>query len=212
MRALNREELCLDPLRLVLPRNYPLASDAQSVALSALADRSWAIGPVGPSDGDFVVRMCHDLGGFDPIIRHRASNLLIILGLIRVGRAVSISPDMLGRRQRCRGCRRPDRSASSPPNHLHGGQTGVGAPPKLSALREALRRALVSSPRVLHQHYPRRFITSAYRCEEAIAGNGEAMRAKGSLYGDVAVRRRPLDQPHARCHREQGNLHGRHRC
>src|SRR5919198_2617950 len=77
--ALNRQDLCVDPLRLVLPRDDPLVEHGRPVALSALADRPWAIGPVGHSDGDFVVRMCRELGGFDPVVRPRGSNLLILL-------------------------------------------------------------------------------------------------------------------------------------
>jgi DNA-binding transcriptional LysR family regulator len=92
---LDREDLLQDALRLVLPRDDPLAAAGQ-VRLPDLAERPWASGQAGSAYSAAVDRACKELGGFAPRIRHRASDLLLLLSLVRAGRAVALLPDILG--------------------------------------------------------------------------------------------------------------------
>ena len=46
-----------------------------------------------------VERVCRERGGFAPRVLHRASDLLFLLSLVRVGQAVALLPDLLGAEQ-----------------------------------------------------------------------------------------------------------------
>jgi DNA-binding transcriptional LysR family regulator len=92
---LDRQDLLTDRLRLVLPRDDPLAT-AKRVRLADLSDRSWASGPVAGNYSEAVERVCRERGAFAPRILHRASDLVFLLNLVRVGRAVALLPDLLG--------------------------------------------------------------------------------------------------------------------
>ena len=94
-RSLDREDLLEDQLRLVLHRDDPLAA-ASKVRLADLADRAWASGQAGSAYSAAVERACKELGAFAPRICHRASDLLLLLSLVRAGRAVALLPDILG--------------------------------------------------------------------------------------------------------------------
>jgi DNA-binding transcriptional LysR family regulator len=93
--SLDREDLLTDRLRLVLPREDPLAA-AETVKLADLSDRPWASGRVDDAYSAAVERTCRERGGFAPRVLHRASDLMLLLSLVRVGRAVALLPDLLG--------------------------------------------------------------------------------------------------------------------
>jgi DNA-binding transcriptional LysR family regulator len=93
--ALHREDLLSDRLRLVLPREDPLAAAAK-VNFADLSDRPWASGTVGDEYAAAVESACRERGGFEPRVLHRASDLMLLLSLVRVGRAVALLPDLLG--------------------------------------------------------------------------------------------------------------------
>lgn len=93
--ALHREGVLTDRLRLVLPRDDPLAA-AETVRLADLSDRPWASGRVDDQYSAAVDRTCRERGGFAPRVLHRASDLMLLLSLVRVGRAVALLPDLLG--------------------------------------------------------------------------------------------------------------------
>jgi DNA-binding transcriptional LysR family regulator len=103
---LDRVHLLDDGLRIVLPRNDALAA-ASEVRLADLATRRWATGQVGSSYAEEVERTCSELGGFLPRIGHRASDLLLLLGLIGAGNAVALLPDILGAERDSRVAVRP---------------------------------------------------------------------------------------------------------
>ncbi len=93
--SLDREDLLADQLRLVLPRDDPLAAVAE-VRLADLAERPWASGQPSSAYSAAVERTCGELGAFAPRVCHRASDLLLLLSLVRVRRAVALLPDILG--------------------------------------------------------------------------------------------------------------------
>src|SRR4051795_1955695 len=90
------EVLLHEQFRIVLPAEHPLARDGGPVPLAALRDEPWA---AGKADGDYAaltVRVCRTMGGFEPEIRHRSNDLMILLALVAAGQAVTLLPDLVG--------------------------------------------------------------------------------------------------------------------
>jgi DNA-binding transcriptional LysR family regulator len=81
--------------RLMLPRGHPLAEPGGPVALADLHDAPWAMGKVGTHYAELTIRACRALGGFEPDIRHRSTDLLILLALVAHGQAVTLLPDLV---------------------------------------------------------------------------------------------------------------------
>ncbi|MGH3379247.1 MAG: LysR family transcriptional regulator [Actinoallomurus sp.] len=131
-RGLTFEELYTEPVRLVLPRGHP------ATHLRELVGAAWAGGHPGTSHERLLAHACSTVGGFAPDIRHRATDLLVLLALVGTGRAVTLLPDLS----------RPDRDPSVTVR-----DTGIArrvltvvrddglARPALAAVRTALREA-----------------------------------------------------------------------
>jgi DNA-binding transcriptional LysR family regulator len=94
-RGLWFEELHDERVRLVLPAGHPLAG-RPAVAVADLADEPWAAGPRGTGHERMVTKVCGLLGGCTPDIRHRSTDLLILLSLVAAGQAVTLLPDLAG--------------------------------------------------------------------------------------------------------------------
>ena len=95
LEGLLREELLSERVRLVLPAGHPLASGGNPVELTALAEAPWACGPPPSAHDKLVQRACRVLGGFSPDVRHRSTDLLVLLTLVRTGHAVTLLPDLV---------------------------------------------------------------------------------------------------------------------
>ena len=131
-RGMTFEELYAEQVLLVVPRGHPAAH------LRELAGAAWAGGQPGTSHERLVVHACTTVGGFPPDIRHRATDLLVLLALVATGRAVTLLP----------GLSRPERDPS-----VEVRETGIArrvltvvrdeglAHPALAAVRSALREA-----------------------------------------------------------------------
>ena len=88
-RGLTFEELYAERVRLVLPRDHPAAT------LGELAGAAWAGGHPGTSHERLLDQACTtSIGGFTPDIRHRATDLLVLLALVARGGAVTPLPDL----------------------------------------------------------------------------------------------------------------------
>jgi DNA-binding transcriptional LysR family regulator len=87
-RGLTFEEVYAERVRLVLPRDHPAAS------LGELAGAAWAGGHPGTSHERLLVQACTTIGGFTPDVRHRATDLLVLLALVARGGAVTLLPDL----------------------------------------------------------------------------------------------------------------------
>jgi DNA-binding transcriptional LysR family regulator len=98
-----REELLSEGVRLILPADHPLADGGQPgrgsarspVSLRALADAPWACGRPPSSHDRLVQHTCRTLGGFTPDVRHRSTDLLVLIALVRSGHAVTLLPDLV---------------------------------------------------------------------------------------------------------------------
>jgi DNA-binding transcriptional LysR family regulator len=93
---LDVEPLLHEQFRVVLPAEHRLARDGGPVSLAALRDEPWAAGKSPGDYAELTVRVCRSLGGFEPEVRHRSNDLLIILALVAAGQAVTLLPDLVG--------------------------------------------------------------------------------------------------------------------
>ncbi len=94
--GVDREELCRDPVCVVLPEDHPAARrHEQAVPLAELAGEPWTTGHRGTAWEEMVNRTCRDLGAFDPDIRHRTNDAVVSLALVAQGEAVTLLPQLV---------------------------------------------------------------------------------------------------------------------
>jgi DNA-binding transcriptional LysR family regulator len=94
--GVTREDLHLDPVRLMLPESHPAARGRRrAVALGELAGEAWTTGHPDTGWEEIVIRTCRELGGFDPDIRHRTNDSVTSLALVGGGRAVTLLPELV---------------------------------------------------------------------------------------------------------------------
>jgi DNA-binding transcriptional LysR family regulator len=86
--GVERVELLRDPVRLVLPAGRP------RTPLKDLAGERWVTGPAGLGWDEMMLRLCRDLGGFEPDIAHRTNDATIATALVARGQAVTLLPDL----------------------------------------------------------------------------------------------------------------------
>jgi DNA-binding transcriptional LysR family regulator len=92
----DREELCRDPVYLVLPEGHPAARRHEHAApLAELAGEAWTTGHRGTAWEEMITRTCRDLGAFDPDIRHRTNDAVLSLALVAQGQAVTLLPRLV---------------------------------------------------------------------------------------------------------------------
>jgi len=84
-----------EEFRLMLPSDHPLAADGRPVPVAALRDEAWAIGKDHSHYAELTIRACRALGGFEPDVRHRSDDLLMLLALVAHGQAVTLLPDLV---------------------------------------------------------------------------------------------------------------------
>jgi DNA-binding transcriptional LysR family regulator len=92
---IDSEPLIEESFRLILPRTHPLAAAGGPVPLAALREEPWAVGKDGTHYAELAIRACRSLGGFEPDIRHRSNDLLMLLALAAAGQAVTLLPDLV---------------------------------------------------------------------------------------------------------------------
>ena len=96
--GIDREDLLVDPVFLVLPARHPAARRHPSeVPLEELAESPWTTGHRETRSGweELIVRTCRELGGFEPDIRHRTNDSVTSLALVAAGQAVTMLPRLV---------------------------------------------------------------------------------------------------------------------
>jgi DNA-binding transcriptional LysR family regulator len=93
---LDVEPLLREHFRLMLPARHPLADGGGPVRLAALRDTPWAAGKGDSHYAELTVHACRTLGGFEPDVRHRSNDLMMLLALVANGQAVTLLPDLVG--------------------------------------------------------------------------------------------------------------------
>jgi DNA-binding transcriptional LysR family regulator len=138
------ERLDLEPLldeqfHIVLPAGHPLALGGGPVALSALKDVPWATGKDDSAFAELTIRACRALGGYEPDVRHRSNDLLILLALVANGQAVTLLPDLVGADREPSVVTRDVAEAGLTRTVFGAIRRGSARRPALNALRAALR-------------------------------------------------------------------------
>lgn len=87
-RGFTFEEVYAERVLLVLPHGHP------ATHVRDLAGGAWAGGHPGTSHERLVLQVCTTAGGFSPDIRHRATDLLVLLALVARGGAVTLLPEL----------------------------------------------------------------------------------------------------------------------
>jgi DNA-binding transcriptional LysR family regulator len=87
-----REELMRDPVLLVLPARHRGARAGGPVDLAELAGEAWTSGHPGMGWEEVTQRICREHGGFEPDIRHRATDATFALALASHGMACALLP------------------------------------------------------------------------------------------------------------------------
>jgi DNA-binding transcriptional LysR family regulator len=88
-----RRNLYRDPVHVVLPEDHPAARGRRkSVLLSELGGETWATGHSGTGWERTTHRICRELGGFEPDIRHRTNDSVLGLTIVAEAGAVALLP------------------------------------------------------------------------------------------------------------------------
>ncbi len=91
---LHREHLLREQIRVVLPEDHPEAV-AERVPIANLAGLAWAACQPGTGHREMHVRVCRELGGFEPDLRFSSDDFLILLELVRTTGAGALLPDLV---------------------------------------------------------------------------------------------------------------------
>ncbi len=91
---LARTDLVRERVLLVLPAGHRLAR-RRKAPLAELADQQWAGTRPGTGHREMQVRVCRELGGFEPDLRHASNDFLILLELVRTTGACALLPDLV---------------------------------------------------------------------------------------------------------------------
>ena len=141
-REIDREDLLREDVLLVLHPEHPALTKRGPVRIAALEHEAWATGhrASGAALDAAVRNVCNRLGGFEPVVRHRSDDGLLIGALVASGRAVALLPALLttavpqitARRLREERLQRSIFSATRAP---------AARAPAVLAVREALRHS-----------------------------------------------------------------------
>jgi DNA-binding transcriptional LysR family regulator len=137
---IHRHELFPDAIVLALPADDPLARSGDPVPLRALVDAPWAFTLDDSFYADLVKKLCSELAGFDPQVRHRANDLTVLLALVAGGHAVALVPELIAAGQTGIAAR----PIAEQPLHrtvFVAARASSAAHPALAAVRDALIRA-----------------------------------------------------------------------
>jgi DNA-binding transcriptional LysR family regulator len=92
--GLEREDLRVEPVLLLLPADHPLVRAGGPVPLAALAAERWAATQPGSGHEAYLRHVCTVHGGFEPDIRHRADELMVLVSLVAGGHALTLMPEL----------------------------------------------------------------------------------------------------------------------
>jgi len=91
---LHRAALLREKIRVVLPPGHPEAA-VERVPIAQLAGIPWAACQPGTGHREMQVRVCRELGGFEPDLRYSSDDFLILLELVRTTGAGALLPDLV---------------------------------------------------------------------------------------------------------------------
>jgi DNA-binding transcriptional LysR family regulator len=92
-----RRDLLADEMRLAIPAGMRVPR-GRRLDLARLAGAEWVTAREGTAYAEMAVGLCRSVGGFEPLIRHRANDLQLMLDLVAHRGCVAIVP-ALGTRE-----------------------------------------------------------------------------------------------------------------
>jgi DNA-binding transcriptional LysR family regulator len=96
-RDVNRQDLLREDVLLSLHPAHPALAEGGPVSISRCEDAVWAAGHPGTGLDAVIRNICNRLGNFEPDIRHRSDDGLVLGALVASGRAVTLLPELLTR-------------------------------------------------------------------------------------------------------------------
>jgi DNA-binding transcriptional LysR family regulator len=94
-RDVDRRDLLREDMLLALQPEHPALPKRGPIRLAACEHAAWATGHRGTGLDAVVRNVCNRLGGFEPDIRHRSDDGLVLSALVASGRAVALLPALL---------------------------------------------------------------------------------------------------------------------
>jgi DNA-binding transcriptional LysR family regulator len=91
---LRRETVLREQIKVVLPASHPAAA-SQRVALAELSQMPWGACQPGTGHHLMHLRVCRQLGGFEPLVRHTSDDFLILLELARTTGSAALLPELV---------------------------------------------------------------------------------------------------------------------
>jgi DNA-binding transcriptional LysR family regulator len=88
----HREDLVSEDVLITLHRDHPAAARPGPVHLADLQDATWAAGHPGTSIDAFLRNACNRMAGYEPKIRHRSDDAIVLSAIVGSGRAVALLP------------------------------------------------------------------------------------------------------------------------
>ena len=94
-RDLDRHDLMREDVLLALHPDHPATPKNGRVPIASCVDAAWASGHRGTGLDAVVRNVCNRLGDFEPEVRHRTDDGLVLSALVASGRAVALLPALL---------------------------------------------------------------------------------------------------------------------
>jgi DNA-binding transcriptional LysR family regulator len=94
-RDVDRQDVLREDVLLALPPDHPAVTKRGPVRVATTEHDAWGAGQPGTGLDAVVHNVCNRLGGFDPDIRHRSDDGLVLSALVASGRAVTLLPALL---------------------------------------------------------------------------------------------------------------------
>ena len=95
-RDVDRRDLMREDVLLALHPEHPaMTPHHNAVSLAAVESAAWATGHAGTGLDAVLRNVCNRLGGFEPDVRHRSDDGLVLSALVASGRAVALLPALL---------------------------------------------------------------------------------------------------------------------
>jgi DNA-binding transcriptional LysR family regulator len=94
-RDVDRQDLLREDVLVALHPHHPAVTKRGPVRLAATEHDVWAAGHRGTGLDAVVHNVCNRLGDFDPDVRHRTDDGLVLSALVACGRAVALLPALL---------------------------------------------------------------------------------------------------------------------
>jgi DNA-binding transcriptional LysR family regulator len=94
-RDVDRRDLLREDVLLAVAPDHPAVPKRAPIRLASCEQEAWAAGHRGTGLDAVIRNVCNRLGGFEPDIRHRSDDGLVLSALVASGRAVALLPALL---------------------------------------------------------------------------------------------------------------------